>query len=113
MRRELITHAHGFTYRRINVSLLNEIPPRWHTGRHVHAEAMIYVLEGNGYSVIEGRRYDWEAGDLLHVQGPHTDCQHFNIQDTPVRYLRIGFAIRDLYPNYDKKEQLSYSGRIG
>lgn len=112
MRCALITHERGFTYRAVNMSLINEVPPRWHTGRHIHAEAMIHVLEGKGYSVIDGKRYDWEAGDLLHVQGPHTDHQHFNTQDTPVRYMRIGFTIRDLYPNYDKKEQVSYSGKI-
>jgi len=112
MRCALITHERGFTYRAVNMSLINEVPPRWHTGRHIHAEAMIYVLEGKGYSIIDGKRYEWEAGDLLHVQGPHTDHQHFNTQDTPVRYMRIGFTIRDLYPNYDKKEQVSYSGKI-
>lgn len=112
MRCALITRERGFTYRAVNMSLINEVPPRWHTGRHIHAEAMIYVLEGKGYSVIDGKRYDWEAGDLLHVQGPHTDHQHFNTGESPVRYMRIGFTIRDLYPNYDKKDQVSTSGKI-
>ena len=112
MRCALITHEGGFSYRAVNFSLINEIPPRWHTGRHIHAEAMIYVLEGRGYSIIDGKHYGWQAGDILHVQGPHTDHQHFNTEDAPVRYMRIGFTIRDLYPNYDKKEQVSYSGKI-
>ena len=112
MRCALITHERGFSYRGVNFSLINEVPPHWHTGRHIHAEAMIYVLEGKGYSIIDGKRYDWEAGDLLHVQGPHTDHQHFNTEESPVRYMRIGFTIRDLYPNYDKKEQVSTSGKI-
>ena len=112
MRCALISHERGFTYRGVHFSLTNEVPPHWHTGRHIHAEAMIYVLEGKGYSIIDGKRYDWEAGDLLHVQGPHTDHQHFNTEDAPVRYMRIGFTIRDLYPNYDKKEQVSTSGKI-
>lgn len=45
---------------------------------HAHQnEALLYVLEGRGYEIHDGRRYDWEAGDLvvIHADSVH---QHFN-----------------------------------
>lgn len=32
-----------------------------------HNEAVIYIIEGTGYSIIQGKRYDWEKGDALYV----------------------------------------------
>jgi gentisate 1,2-dioxygenase len=38
------------------------------TSNHRHAyEALTYILEGTGYTVIEGRRFDWQAGDALYI----------------------------------------------
>jgi quercetin dioxygenase-like cupin family protein len=45
---------------------------------HAHQnEALLYVLEGRGYEIHDGQRYDWEAGDLvvIHADSVH---QHFN-----------------------------------
>ncbi len=36
-------------------------------GHRHNIEAVIYILQGRGYSVIDGVRYDWEPGDLLCV----------------------------------------------
>ena len=50
--------------------------------RHGHQnEAAFYILEGRGYEIHDGRRYDWKAGDLVVV---HNSCvhQHFNASDT-------------------------------
>ena len=51
------------------------------SGRHRHQGGLvIFILEGRGYSVYDGVRHDWEAGDLLLL--PMTpggiEHQHFN-----------------------------------
>lgn len=52
-----------------------------HSGKHNHQGGLvIFVLEGKGYSVVDGVRYDWEEGDLILL--PHkpagVEHQHFN-----------------------------------
>lgn len=40
----------------------------WKTVGHRHTvEAVIYWLSGHGYSIIDGIRYDWKAGDFICV----------------------------------------------
>lgn len=55
------------------------IPPLQACGViHGHQnEAAFYILEGNGYDIHDGKRYEWAEGDLLVV---HSDSvhQHFN-----------------------------------
>ena len=43
-------------------------------------EALFYILEGRGYEIHDGQRYDWSAGDLVLV---HTDSvhRHYNPYD--------------------------------
>jgi gentisate 1,2-dioxygenase len=52
----------------------NRLPPggeegqKWKTVGHRHTvEAIIYWQTGFGYSIIDGVRYDWKAGDILCV----------------------------------------------
>jgi gentisate 1,2-dioxygenase len=52
-------------------------------------EAAFYILDGKGYEIHDGIRYDWEAGDIAIV---HNNCvhQHFNAsKDKPARALVI------------------------
>lgn len=56
---------------------------RTHSGKHRHAGGLaIYVLEGSGFTYVDGVRHDWEAGDLLLL--PMTpggvEHQHFNAE---------------------------------
>ena len=54
------------------------IPAGSRSGKHRHlAEECVYVLEGRGYEIHDGVRYDWQAGDVAVV---HNNCvhQHFN-----------------------------------
>lgn len=54
---------------------------RRHSGKHVHqGGVIIYVLEGEGWSVIDGTRVDWKAGDilLLPIKKGGVEHQHFN-----------------------------------
>ncbi|OJH39888.1 iron-containing redox enzyme family protein [Cystobacter ferrugineus] len=47
---------------------VGELAPGHATSNHRHAyESLIYVLEGSGWSIIEGQRVEWRAGDALYV----------------------------------------------
>lgn len=56
--------------------------------RHAHMNgAMFYILDGEGYDVHDGERYDWKAGDVCIVE-PGCVHQHFNASKTePARML--------------------------
>jgi len=71
--------------------------PGKHSGKHSHMEAILYVLEGEGYSVIDGERVQWKKGSLLHVQGPDTVHQHFNTGTVESQHLRMHYGIRSQF----------------
>lgn len=52
-----------------NISMtIGGLEPSQSTNNHRHTyETIIYVLEGEGFSVIEGREIPWKAGDALYV----------------------------------------------
>jgi len=52
------------------------------SGKHRHQGGLlIYVLEGFGYSIVDGERWDWEKGDLvlLPMKPEGVEHQHFNL----------------------------------
>jgi hypothetical protein len=52
------------------------------SGKHRHAGGLIiYVLEGHGYTIIDGERKDWKKGDLLMLpmKVGGVEHQHFNL----------------------------------
>lgn len=56
---------------------------RTHSGKHRHQGGLvIYVIEGEGYSMVDGERVDWKAGDLLllPIRPGGVEHQHFNTQ---------------------------------
>ena len=90
---------------------ISEIPPGGHNNRHRHLnEAIIYILSGRGYSVLqkEGeppQRVDWDEGDIL---SPPLFAwhQHFNLDpDRPARYLAITNVPLMIALGLFKKEQ--------
>jgi gentisate 1,2-dioxygenase len=59
---------------------------KWKTIGHRHTvEAVIYYMEGHGYSVIDGTRYDWEAGDFICVP-QFAWHRHVNLSEHKVPY---------------------------
>ena len=59
---------------------IHEIKTR--SGKHRHQGGLvIYVLEGRGYSIVDGVRMDWEKGDLvlLPMKPEGVVHQHFNL----------------------------------
>jgi quercetin dioxygenase-like cupin family protein len=81
------------------------ILPGDRTRKHRHTyETIAYILKGKGYSVVDGVRVDWEAGDALLVPR-WTWHQHFNLSETePAEFLgaenapmlqNLGLALRE------------------
>jgi uncharacterized RmlC-like cupin family protein len=67
---------------------IEEWGPGARSQKHGHVnEAAFYILDGEGYEIHDGVRYDWKAGDIAIV---HNNCvhQHFNASDSkPARAL--------------------------
>ena len=66
-----------------------ELSPGGSNKGHGHQnEALFYILEGRGYEIHDGKRYDWEKDDLVIV---HNDSvhRHYNA-DPDQRALALG-----------------------
>jgi len=86
----------GFANHLVTISGLLIDEPGAKGGNHAHMEAVLYIVQGEGYSVIDGVETPWRAGSSLHVQGPQTQHQHFNTGTEPVFLLRVASGIRPL-----------------
>jgi len=73
---------------------INDI--RTHSGKHRHQGGLvIYVLEGRGYSVVDGERKDWDTGDLLllPLKPGGVEHQHFNTEPgKPCRWIAFVYV---------------------
>lgn len=82
----------------------SEIAPFGQKRNHRHSYDAITIFEaGEGYSVIEGRKVEWKAGDVLMIP-VWAWHQHFNPNPEAVRYvtfenapelLNSGLAVRE------------------
>lgn len=72
----LIDAVLGYDTRMVTLAI-HQMPPGSHTETHKHEEAVVWIRTGRGYSIVEGERYDWQAGDCMHIQ-PGVWHQHFN-----------------------------------
>jgi quercetin dioxygenase-like cupin family protein len=101
--------TNGFRAKAAAMTNIFEEAPHSGSHKHTHTEAMLYVLEGRGFSMIDGERYDWEEGDAVHVPPRMTSHEHFNDSDARTRTLRIEFGIRffyeGLWKGYEKVQE--------
>ena len=90
----LVVPKNGF--RAVSVAITNRwIEPGFHeSGRHKHLEAVVYAIEGEGYTDMQGKRIAWQAGDVLYVPPAMWEHQHINENPNSITQLRIGFNIR-------------------
>lgn len=66
---------------------VGELEPSAAASNHRHAyESLLFILEGEGWSIIEGERVEWAAGDAIYVP-PWNWHQHFASDRGRVRYL--------------------------
>jgi quercetin dioxygenase-like cupin family protein len=77
--KDLVAPVHGHT-QAINAHTV-ELAPGGRSAKHGHQnEAVFYVLDGRGYDVHDGKRYDWQAGDVMVVPN---QCVHQHINADP------------------------------
>jgi mannose-6-phosphate isomerase-like protein (cupin superfamily) len=64
------------------------------TFTHGHQyDALFYVLEGKGYEIHDGERYDWKAGDAFFPHPGGSVHQHYNADsERPARVLVFALA---------------------
>jgi gentisate 1,2-dioxygenase len=84
----LVDRSLGYRTTGISIAMF-QIPPGGKQAKHRHAgEALLYIVEGQGYSVIDGVRYDWAAGDGP-IVNQYVWHQHFNSSpDTVATVIR-------------------------
>jgi uncharacterized cupin superfamily protein len=87
----------GFPNRLVVMSGFLIDQPGSRSGRHSHMDAILYVVAGHGYSIVDGRKLPWGPGTSLHVQGPQTSHQHFNTGSEPAVLLRIVSGLRSSF----------------
>ncbi|GEO27665.1 gentisate 1,2-dioxygenase [Alicyclobacillus acidoterrestris] len=72
---------------------MQKLPPKFHGRAHRHVHTNVYhVYQGRGYTVMNGVRFDWSAGDFFAVPS-WTWHEHVNLSDIQDAYL---FSTNDI-----------------
>lgn len=70
-----------------------EIPPGSRTGRlRFQGGQVMIILEGTGYTLLDGVKHHWEATDVLNlpIRGPGIVVQHFNLdKEKPAKFVAV------------------------
>lgn len=77
--------------------------PRSIGQKHAHMEALLYILDGEGYSIVDEEKIPWSKGSALDIQGPQTVHQHVVTSDIQSQMLRTHFGIRKYMQPIAKK----------
>jgi gentisate 1,2-dioxygenase len=73
----LVDRSLGYRTTGISIAMF-QIPPGGKQANHRHpGEALLYIVEGEGHSVIDGVKYPWSAGDGA-IVNQYVWHQHFN-----------------------------------
>ncbi len=90
----MLGDKNGFKAKEVMMTFIMCDEPGKTSGKHGHMEALIYILQGEGYSIIDGNKVEWKKGTTLHVQGPHVVHQHFNTGKVESQMLRTHYGLR-------------------
>ncbi|MBI4329883.1 MAG: cupin domain-containing protein [Chloroflexi bacterium] len=70
-----------------------------HSGRHTHQGGLaIFVLDGKGHTVVDGRKFEWEKDDLILLPIKPGGCAHQHFNEDPGHPAEwIAFQFRTMY----------------
>lgn len=67
-----------------------ELAPQGHGKKHGHQnEALMYILEGEGYELHDGEEYQWEAGNMVVIHGGCVHQHHSVDPENPCKALIV------------------------
>jgi gentisate 1,2-dioxygenase len=77
-----------------------EIPPGGRTGaQRSPGGQVMYIIQGRGYSLLDGERHNWEAEDVVNIpiRSDGVVLQHFNTDDEePALFICADLNLGDL-----------------
>lgn len=89
-----------------------EMAPEGESQNHVHQnEALMYILNGNGYEIHDGKRYEWEPGDLALIHGGCAHKHYSADPDNPARALIIKAKPLYLFLHLIDQQYISHAPR--
>jgi quercetin dioxygenase-like cupin family protein len=97
-------NTNDFGLRTVEISGLLTDGPHEFGGMHAHMEAHLYIVEGHGYTTINGEKVQWKPGTCFHVPGPQTPHRHVNESDEPSTMIRMAFGIRYFFERAASRE---------
>jgi gentisate 1,2-dioxygenase len=79
--------------------LVQEIPPGGRSGvQKTPGGTVMYILEGHGYTLLDGERHDWEAEDVVNIpiRPDGVTVQHVNLDaHQPVQFIAVDLNLVD------------------
>ncbi len=77
-----------------------EIPPGGRSGaQKTPGGSVLYILEGKGFTLLDGERHDWQAEDLVNIpiRAEGVVVQHVNADPRrPVRFISVDLNLVDI-----------------
>ncbi|MPZ13259.1 MAG: cupin domain-containing protein [Chloroflexi bacterium] len=114
----LVDISQGYHGTQLSMVMFQIAPGGWQSKHRHGGEAVLYCVDGRGYSIVDGERHDWEAGDAVLVS---KWCwhQHFNADPDNVaviirmhmwesQYKLMSFCLYPL-PMYEEPARLDGS----
>lgn len=83
----------ALSMRTVNIHLTELLPGQSSKMHRHHNEVVVFILEGKEYSIVQGKRYDWDRRDALYVPPMNW---HSYINEGPERVIYLGIAIKRL-----------------
>lgn len=99
---QLADQSLGFDTRTVDMAI-QAMVPMGGTEAHIHGEAIVYILAGKGYVLVNNEKFDLEEGDCIFVHSGdvHTLWSTSGPDETPFTQMRIlnGIAMTNyLFP---------------
>ena len=87
---QLADQSTGFDTRTVDMAI-QAMPPMGSNETHIHGEAIVYMLAGKGYVLVNGEKYDLEEGDcvFVHSGDVHQFWSTSGPDETPFTQMRI------------------------
>lgn len=108
-----VINPHNLEITQMIETHIEEYAPNAISQKHGHMNsAVFYILDGKGYDVHDGTRYDWEAGDVLIVENSSVH-QHFNADsEKPGRVLVMKAKPLFLFAHMIYQKMVEYPSEV-